>query len=94
MLSQSNGSYDDLVKNVDIPCLKEVIMKKKKFRFILEGIGKKVSETCKREIVQMFGDLPFEKEYVALKDYELVYKILDNQGDDMIYFGNVVASCR
>lgn len=42
----------------------------------------------------MFGDLPFEEKYVALKDYELVYKILDNEDDEMIYFGNVVASCR
>ena len=61
---------------------------------MLEGIGKKISTDRQKEIIEMFGHFPFNKEYVALKDYELVYKILDNQGDDMLYFGNVVASCR
>ena len=94
MISTSKGSYDDLIKNVDQQSLRQVIDLKLKFRFILEGIGKKISETRKREIVEMFKDMPFEEKYVSLKDYELVYKILDNEGDEMIYFGNVVASCR
>jgi tRNA G10 N-methylase Trm11 len=42
----------------------------------------------------MFKLLPFEKELVDLKNYEMVYKIIDNDTDNELYFGNVVASTR
>ena len=43
VLSQANKSYEDLVKNVDLAGVQVLIDTKKKFRFLIEGIGKKVS---------------------------------------------------
>jgi hypothetical protein len=42
VLSTANNSFDDLVKNVNLVRLQEVLDKKQKFRFMLEGIGKKI----------------------------------------------------
>ena len=43
VLSQANKNYEELVGNVDLEALQTVINTKKKFRFLIEGIGKKVS---------------------------------------------------
>jgi len=43
VLSQASKSYEDLLKNIDLARLQAVIDTKKKFRFMIEGIGKKVS---------------------------------------------------
>ena len=42
----------------------------------------------------MFEHLPFDGSLVDLENYTLVYKILDNAADDMLYFGERVACCR
>jgi len=42
----------------------------------------------------LFEHLPFDGNLVDLENYTLVYKILDNAADDMLYFGERVACCR
>ena len=42
----------------------------------------------------MFGHLPFDEKLVDLKNYELVFKIIENDADGQIYFGNRIANCR
>ena len=71
-----------------------VIDKKLPFRFLLEGIGKKLSSTFQKEVCEKFDHLPFDKELVNLVEYKLVYRIIENAEDGEIYFGHQVASCR
>lgn len=94
VFSQSNGCYEKLVKNVDLERLQPVIDKKLPFRFLVEGIGKKISSTFQKELIEKFSELPFDKELVNLVDYKLVYKIIENGEDGEIFFGHQVAMCR
>ena len=66
----------------------------KKFRFAIESVNKKISQPDQVEIVKKFGVLPFNNEFVDLKNFEIVYKILVNANDGRIFFGNRIACCR
>ena len=84
------------MKNVDVPQLEEVIKAAgdKKFRFVFEGINKKVQTKRQMEIVEIFNHLPFDPKLVDLSNYQQVYKIIDNAEDGKLFFGNRVAFCR
>lgn len=42
----------------------------------------------------MFKQFPFDQELVDLKNFEVCYKIIDNEPDGQIYFGERIAYCR
>jgi tRNA G10 N-methylase Trm11 len=42
----------------------------------------------------MFSELPFDKTLVDLSNFEMVYKVIKNDADGEIYFGEQVASAR
>lgn len=42
----------------------------------------------------MFKNLPFEQELVDLKNFDVCYRVLDNEPDGQIYFGERIAYCR
>ena len=43
VFSQTNVSFEDLVERVDVQALEKALAEKKKFRFLFEGVGKKLS---------------------------------------------------
>ena len=94
MFSQTNVSYEELIKQVDTQALKKALEEKKKFRFLFEGIGKKLSSETQKKVIEMFRDLPFDASLVDLTNYEQCFKIIENAADGEIYFGERVASSR
>jgi tRNA G10 N-methylase Trm11 len=94
VFSQANKSYDDLIKNMDLPALQKSLDKKAKFRFDIEGVGTKVSRDTQTKIIESFAVLPFDKANVDLSNYEVAYKIIENGPDQELYFGERVAYCR
>lgn len=65
----------------------------KSFKFNIEGIGRKISHKEQVEIIESFGIFPFSKN-VDLKNPEIIFKIIENSEDHVIYFGTEVASNR
>lgn len=58
--SQSKGSYEDLITNMDVPRLSANITPGAKFKFFLEGIGVKINLAKQVEIINMFKCFPFD----------------------------------
>ena len=74
--------------------LQASIDKKSTFRFSIEGINKKIPREQQTNIIEMFKNLPFEQELVDLKNFDVCYRVLDNEPDGQIYFGERIAYCR
>lgn len=92
VFSESKGSYDELVKNVDVALLQSQISTTNKFKFLLEGIGIKITSSQQIDIIEQFKVFPFDQSLVDMVKYDDYYKIIHNKEDDMIYFGKKVAS--
>ena len=86
-------TYEGLLANVDRSKLDPILSSGKSFKFNIEGIGRKVSHKEQVEIIESFGIFPFH-DNVDLKNPEIVFKILENREDHIIYFGTEVASNR
>jgi len=63
----------------------------KKFRFSIEGIGRKVSHKEQLGIIELFKKFPFDDDDVSLSHPEIVYRIIENTPDGKVYFGRQVA---
>lgn len=86
-------SYPDLLLNVNRAKLDPILESGKSFRFSIEAVGRKVSYKEQVEIIESFGIFPFSKN-VDLKNPQVVFKVVENREDHMIYFGTEVASNR
>lgn len=86
-------SYESLLQNVNKDKLYPILESGKSFKFNIEGIGRKISQSEQVQIIESFGIFPFSKN-VNLKNPEIIFKIIENQEDHMIYFGTEVASNR
>lgn len=69
VFSQSNVSFEDLVKRVDVQALEKVLAEKKKFRFLFEAVGSKMSSETQRHVIELFRELPFDASLVDLTNY-------------------------
>ena len=90
----SNRSYEDLLANVDEARLREAIHPSNKFKFIIEGVGCKVSTQKQIEVINMFKKFPFDQALVDLDNYSEYYKVLENDADGRLYFGKMIAALR
>ena len=63
-------------------------------KFIIEGIGRKISMTEQIAIIELYKPLGFLQEDVSLDHPELVFKVIENSGDNMAYFGLTIASYK
>lgn len=86
-------SYPDLLLNVNRAKLDPILESGKSFRFSIEAVGRKVSYKEQVEIIESFGIFPFSKN-VDLKNPQVVFKVVENREDHVIYFGTEVASNR
>ena len=66
----------------------------KKFKFSIEGIGRKISMREQLQIIEMFKKFPFKDEDVSLNSPERVYKVIENKETRQVYAGLVIASSR
>ena len=94
VLSQSSVDYDDLIQKVDKEEIQSLIDQKKKFRFIVEGLGFKIHGDKQKEIIEKFKCFPFDEKLVDLIEYDQSYKVIHNNEDNQIYFGYSVAASR
>jgi len=68
--------------------------KNEKFRFQIEGINIKINTADQLSMIEQFKVLPFLNELVDLKNFDTYFKIILNEPDSQVYFGQKVASCR
>jgi tRNA G10 N-methylase Trm11 len=85
--------YNGLLQNVDKEKLFPILESGKRFKFNIEGIGRKISIKEQIEIIESFGIFPFSKN-VDLKNPEIIFKVIENAVDHVIYFGTEVTSNR
>jgi len=79
-------TYEQLLENVDKEKLYPLLESGKSFKFNIEGIGRKVSVKEQIEIIESFGRFPFKKN-INLVNPDMIFKIIENQDDHVIYFG-------
>ena len=79
-------SYEQLLENVDTEKLIPLLESGKSFKFNIEGIGRKVGLKEQIEIIESFGRFPF-KPNINLVNPDMIFKIIENQTDHVIYFG-------
>ena len=63
-----------------------------RFKFIIDGVGRKVSMAEQLHIIEMFKKFPFVDDDVSLNDPEVIYKIIENTSDGRVYCGKVIAA--
>jgi tRNA (guanine10-N2)-methyltransferase len=86
-------SYEQLLENVDKEKLFPLLESGKSFKFNIEGIGRKISVSEQLKIIESFSIFPF-KQNINLKNPEMIFKIIENQDDHVIYFGIEMAKNR
>ena len=87
-------SYETLRERVDMERLTKNIFPGKKFRFSLEGIGRKISMKEQLAIIELFKNCGFQEEDISLDKPEVVYRVVENATDRKAYFGLMIASCK
>lgn len=63
-----------------------------KFKFIIDGVGRKISMAEQLHIIEMFKKFPFVDDDVNLNNPQIVYKIVENTVDGRVYCGKVIAA--
>jgi len=86
-------SYEQLLENVDKEKLIPLLESGKSFKFNIEGVGRKISVTEQMKIIDSFAIFPF-KQNINLKNTDLIFKIIENKEDHIIYFGLEMAKPR
>ena len=84
------GLIDSVEKSKLLPLLDKGI----KFKFIIDGVGRKISMAEQLHIIEMFKKFPFVDEDVNLNNPQIIYKIVENTVDGRVYCGVVVAAQR
>ena len=79
-------SYEQLLENVDKDKLLPLLESGKSFKFNIEGVGRKISVSEQMKIIDSFAIFPF-KQNINLKNPDMIFKIIENQEDHVIYFG-------
>ena len=64
------------------------------FRFLIDGIDKKISRDQGKKIIELFDPLPFQFEHADLNNYKTVFLIIENGNDGHKFFGERVTACR
>ena len=67
---------------------------RKKFKFSIEGIGRKISMKEQLSIIEMFKKFSFNDEDVSLSNPERVFKVIEIKETMQVYAGLVVASFK
>lgn len=62
-------------------------------KFDVEALGKTLTTVQKVEIIEKFGYLPFDPK-IDLKNPEIIFKVIENTKNNLIYFGLEIASNR
>ena len=90
LAESKDENYKALVTNLDHDALEKVNakIKGKKYRFLVEGINKKISMPKQIEIVALFDHLPLDKDLLELREFETAFRIIDNKEDGKIFFGH------
>ena len=83
--------YIKLVDTVDESKLLPVVNKHQRFKYNIEGIGRKISVAEQIEIIESFKRFPFRDEDVDLDHPEIIYKVIENKEDSMAYMGLQIA---
>jgi hypothetical protein len=78
-----------MIQNVNEEKLNYLLDQNLRFKFIVDGIGKKIDFKRQVEIIEMFRVFNFAKN-VDLINPEIIYRVVYNKGDDTIYFGRQV----
>ena len=71
--------YQPLIDSVNESKLQGMLSPSKKFKFSIEGIGRKISMKEQLEIIEMFKKFPFRDEDVSLNNPERVFKVIENR---------------
>ena len=90
LAESKDENYEALVTNLDQNALGKVMskIKGKKYRFLVEGINKKISMPKQIEIVALFDHLLLDKDLLELREFETAFRIIDNKEDGKIFFGH------
>ena len=88
---RSANRFTKVVDNVDQTKLLPLLAQSKKFKFSIEGIGRKISLKEQLQIITLFKKFPFDDDDVSLNHPEVVYRIIENTPDGKVRFGRQVA---
>lgn len=80
-----------MLTNVDKDKLFPILEAKLPFKFNLEAIGRKLSVSEQRKIIDSFAIFPFVPT-VDLENPKVIFKILEVFDDNTIYFGRQIAT--
>ena len=79
--------YLELVNAVDESKLVPKVQLHEKFKYNIEGIGRKISIGEQIEIIESFKKYPFRDEDVDLDYPDIIFKVIENKEDSMAYMG-------
>lgn len=88
---QPKYDYQKLVDYTDTSKLLPILEKRQKFKFNIEGVGRHIHLSEQILIIELFKVYPFYNEDLSLDNPEVIYKIVENKDDGMVYFGLQVA---
>ena len=86
--------YRKLIESVNEEKLLAMLKIRKKFKFSIEGVGRKISMKEQLAIIELFKKFPFMDEDVSLNNPENVYKVIENKDDRKVYCGLQIASFK
>lgn len=87
-----NIRWQGLIDNVQEEKLLPLLDKGIRFKFIIDGVGRKVSMAEQLHVIEMFKKFPFVDADVNLNDPQIIYKIVENTVDGTVYCGVTVAA--
>jgi tRNA (guanine10-N2)-methyltransferase len=83
-----------LIDSVDRTKLEALLAQGKKFKFIVEGIGRHISMAEQLHLINMFKAFSFRDANVDLSHPEQIFKVIENTESRECFFGLQVASQR
>ena len=88
--------YKKLLEQIDAERLGQwfTANPQKRFKFNIEGIGRKISIPEQLKMIESFKGFAFRDEDVSLDDPQVIFKIIECVENGMIYFGILAAADR
>ena len=86
--------WQGLIDGVKSEKLLPILSLRKKFKFSLEGVGRHISMDEMLTMIEMFKKFPFYDEDVSLDKPEIIFKVVENCKDQMVYCGVQIAAQR